>query len=60
MNIDKIPTMILGALRNRLTDEAIQQASPREAFAQYCEWYGLIAWGDTLWDVIESLKAAKE
>lgn len=31
--------------------------SGREMFAEYCEWHGLINWSDTLWDVVQALKA---
>ena len=59
--IDQIPKHILADLRQRgHSDEAIERMSPREVFQEYCEWNGLIRWGDPLWEAVSALKAIQD
>lgn len=39
------------------TEDQMKAMTPREAFTEYCEWNGLIRWGDTLWDQAKALIA---
>ena len=59
MDVSKIPTRILADIRERgHSDAEVASMSPREAFAEYCNWHGLIGWGGDLWGVVESLNKA--
>ena len=62
MNLDKIPASLLVILRKecKLTDEEIKQARPQSLFNLWCEWEGLINYGQRLWNVVECLKEADE
>ena len=58
--INQLPSRVLSDLRSRgLDDAAIEQLSPREAFAYYCQWNGLINWSDTLWEVVTALRTVQ-
>lgn len=44
---------VLLALQKRGHGEKeIAGMSPKEAFAEYCEWHGLLGWGETLWNQV--------
>lgn len=59
MNIERINHKVLSALRNRgNTDEEISAMTPDQAFDEFCMWYGLIGWGDTLRNALNNLRAA--
>lgn len=59
MDISKIPAKVLADIRKRgHSDEDIAAMSPEEAFREYCEWNGLINWGDALFRAVEALKTA--
>jgi hypothetical protein len=50
MDPKKLSRPMLTTLRERgHTDQAISLMSAREAFDEYCNWHGIINWGDTLW-----------
>lgn len=52
----KLNPAVKSALVNRgYSDEEMGRMSPREAFVEYCEWHGLINWGDTLWEQAKGL-----
>jgi hypothetical protein len=56
MDISKTPANVLAALRNRgHDDEAIAAMSPQSAFREYCDWHGLLGWGDELWHTAQNL-----
>lgn len=58
LNVKSLPPEVLSALKEReLSDAEIALLSPREAFDEYCNWHGLIHWGDRLWGVVEGLQA---
>ncbi len=62
MKLDDIPDDILDDVRSRgLSDEDIVNATPKEIFNEYCNWNGLIHWGNRLWNVVMTLnrKGAK-
>lgn len=47
---------VLFALQKRGHDEEkIADMSPKEAFIEFCEWNGLLGWGETLWNQVMSL-----
>ncbi len=59
--ITQVPRQVLADLRSRgHSDDAIERMSPEEAFAEYCQWNGLINWNDTLWDAVTALKAIQD
>lgn len=54
----QVSMSISHALGERGHDNAdLWRMSGREMFAEYCQWHGLINWSDTLWDVVQVLKA---
>ncbi|MFM0608666.1 hypothetical protein PQR05_29470 [Paraburkholderia sediminicola] len=60
MNIPETPANVLAALRKRgHDDEAIAAMSPQFAFSEYCDWHGLIGWGDELWNTAKNLLDGK-
>jgi hypothetical protein len=57
MDLDKIPARVLADLREAgWTDDQIEQWNPQLVFHEWCNWNGLIGWGDTLWEVVEDLQ----
>lgn len=49
----KIPLPILNALQAmKYSDSRIYLMTPRDRFIAYCNWEGLVNWGDTLWDAV--------
>ncbi len=66
LDLTAIPDPILGVLRQRIAsdqfdtsrDADIARLTPQEAFFEYCMWYGLVNWGDRLWDTVHTLKQA--
>ncbi len=58
LDFEKLNFAVKDALVNRgHSEKQIRSMSPREAFEEYCEWNGLINWGDTLWENAKSLMA---
>ena len=60
INVGKVSAGTLNAVQARghsLDDVAAM--SPREVFNEYCEWHGLVSWGDALWKMAEELKGAE-
>lgn len=56
VDLAKLNPAVKSALASRgYSDEKIGLMSPREAFVEYCEWHGLINWGDTLWEQAKGL-----
>lgn len=49
------PDEILQVLRDELelSDEQINLLTPKERFYHWCDWEGLIHWGDRLWNLVE-------
>ena len=58
LDVDKIPADILADLRERGVGNPADM-TPDQAFDQWCEWNGLIAWGPRLRSVMEALRAAE-
>jgi hypothetical protein len=59
MNIAKIDPAVVEALRKCGHEETeIEKMTPEFAFNEYCEWHGLIRWGDTLIRTLDSLRAS--
>ena len=57
MDLDKIPARVLSDLqRGDWTNDQIRSMSPQQVFRAFCNWNGLIDWGDTLWEVVEDLQ----
>lgn len=51
IDLSRLNPAVRSALINRgHSEEEILRMSPREAFVEYCEWHGLIRWGDSLWE----------
>jgi len=55
---EKIPEHIVEACYERgHEDPAIMLMTPKERFIEWCEWNGLIGYGDLLWTLVtESVK----
>lgn len=52
---------VLMALQKRGRSEGeIARMSPKEAFIEYCEWNGLLSWGETLWNQVMALSGNAE
>jgi hypothetical protein len=64
MKIEAIPNNVLEAVRKRgYADERITKMSARKLFAEFCNWHGLINWGESLFDValvLQELDSRKE
>jgi hypothetical protein len=61
MRLQDIPVQVLSACEEmELEDAQIEALSPRQLFVKFCEWEGLINWGDTLWGIVEKLKAGEQ
>ena len=59
LDLDKIPAHIKQDVRERgHSDEAMAAMTPREFFSEYCNWNGLIRWGDTLFSAVEACQKA--
>jgi hypothetical protein len=61
LDLSKIPAHALQDVRKRgYSDDDIRAMTAREFFSEYCNWNGLMRWGDTLFSVVEaSQKASK-
>ena len=58
--LSKIPEHFLEDVRNRgYTNEDIQEMDALVFFYEYCQWQGLLGWGDTLFNLVELLKKAE-
>ena len=68
IDLEKLPTHILGALRKRhgvedddtSEDAAIAQMCAEEAFCEYCNWHGLLGWGLRLANALDLIRAASD
>lgn len=59
--INQLPRQVLADLHSRgHSDEAIERMTPEEAFAEYCQWNGLINWNGPLWEAATALKAIQD
>jgi hypothetical protein len=49
------PDAILQVLRDELelSDDEINLLTPKERFNKWCDWEGLIHYGDKLWELVE-------
>lgn len=60
MDITKIMNATKDDLHQRgWTNEEIEKMSPEKAFQEFCEWHGLINWGETLISVLDNLRESK-
>lgn len=49
-----IPDQIFDACQDRgISLDRINSMTPKERFVEYCQWHGLINWGNTLWDLVK-------
>ena len=61
MIIEKIPDYILTDLHERgLSNTVIANETPEYLFKEYCNWQGLINWGDSLITVLDELRRAEK
>ena len=59
MKIAKIPDYILDDLTERgLSAKNINESTPEQLFCEYCDWHGLVDWGEALITVLEDLRNA--
>lgn len=52
--IHHVPDRIYNVLSEELelSDSDIAALSPKERFDKFCNWEGLIHWGDELWELV--------
>ena len=51
-----IPEKVMNALKERgHTPEQIADMPVKEIFKEFCEWEGLINWGELLWEIVDTL-----
>jgi len=60
MELRKIPNYILEDLRERMTESQILCSTPEQCFHEYCNWHGLINWGESLVTVLDELRDANK
>jgi len=59
-NLTQVPVRVFDALESMgYKEEEIARMSPKEAFANFCEWEGLIGYGSFLWELVEQLKQSE-
>jgi len=59
VEINLIPEYVIEALEGRgLTTHDIENATPEEIFVQYTEWIGLIGYGESLIETLDTLRHA--
>lgn len=52
-------SVVLLALQKRgHSEKEIAGMSPKEAFIEYCEWNGLLGWGEKLWNQVMLLSGS--
>ena len=52
------PQGVMDALRSRgHSDEKIATMEPILAFSEFCDWNGLLGWGESLWKIIREMEA---
>ena len=58
INYDKIPRSVLIDLvvDGEIPIEVIKAASPREVFAMWLNWHGIINWSEKIWQVCKELQ----
>lgn len=59
LDLEVLPDKFIDDLKSRgHSIEAIATMSPETAFSEFCNWNGLINWGDTLWSAVQEFKDA--
>lgn len=59
-NVIKIPLRILNTLQAAdFSDDQIYLMTPKERFDAYCNYEGLIYWGDILWECVTESTASE-
>jgi hypothetical protein len=60
MQIDKIPAKVLSVAKEVGKPKAeLELMTGKELFEMYCDWEGLINYGDELWELVMSLRFAE-
>lgn len=62
MELKDIPEDVLNAVRKRniFDDDQISEMDAKQLFHEYCNWHGLINWGDRLWETMEELRELEQ
>ena len=61
MEVSLIPDHILDDLHSRgLNDADIESSTPEHLFNEYLNWNGIIGYGDTFIEAIDSLRSAEK
>lgn len=47
---NKSSEVLLALQKRGRSEQEIARMSPKETFIEYCEWNGLLSWGETLWN----------
>jgi len=59
VDIKKLPRDVVHALKQRRhTEFQIEALTPEQIFDEYCQWHGLLGWGETLRGVLDSARKA--
>ncbi len=64
MKLINVPDEVEGVLIHKLGGiqrayEFIQSSTPKQVFDAYCDYQGLVNWGNQLWDIAEKLRSAE-
>jgi hypothetical protein len=61
MDKDKCPIVVRNALIDKFdgdvcaTDKHISECDARDLFSEYCNWEGLIGYGQSLWVIVQEM-----
>lgn len=59
LDLQALPYEFINDLKERgHSEEDISKMTPERAFTEYCNWQGLINWGDSLWLAVQKFKNA--
>lgn len=68
INVEALPSEVVQSIASNMGweegeditpyEDKIENLMPERAFAMYCNWHGLIEWGDRLWYVVDKLQEA--
>ena len=60
LDTNRIPSHVLKDIMAAIdgTESDVRRLSSEEAFGFYCQWNGLLGWGNKLWDAVAALKEA--
>lgn len=60
MKLSDIPGDVIQALEDMYSSQSILEMKPKEMFIAYCEWHGLLTFGEQLWLTAIALKKLED